>query len=534
MVDLLTGDALADKIIEEISQLTVADGELMGEPFIVLDWEVEFAHGFCDQPVSAVSMAKGNGKSAFIAALATTAITPGGALYAPRRDTMIVASSLDQAREVFKSVQTHMKDRVDSDREEAKLQGGKDPWRILDSTQEGRMQYRPDVTELRLLGSDYKKAHGRKAGLFILDEPSQWEGADGGRRMFNAVLHTRGKLKDARIILLGTKPENEMHWYNHQILKNPHIFVMDFSALKDDPDYDIATIRKANPSYDHIPALREAIDFDIKLAEIGGDALLSYRALRLNKGTPEVSRYEPLIPIESWDAITLSFPEPREGPLFVGLDLGGGNSMTAVAFYWPLTGRFEAYGAYPAEPSLDSRGKADGVGGLYIEMVDRGELYVYPGEATNNGQFIQEMMRKVNGEKVEGMAADNFKRTDLKQALRLAGLGDYYDLILRRVGRGQDGGEDVRMFQTEVLEKHLNVGKSLLIRSAVRESVVTRDKNGNAGLDKGRSRGRIDPMQAGILAVGMGRRWRIPPDDDEGLDGFWNKMADSGRVVAGV
>ena len=50
--------------------------------------------------------------------------------------------------------------------------------------------------------------------------------------------------------------------------------------------------------------------------------------------------------------------------------------------------------------------------------------------------------------------------------------------------------------------------------SAITESKVGRDTNGNERLDKQRANGRIDALQAGVLAVGAGRRWRLPGGED--------------------
>ena len=56
------------------------------------------------------------------------------------------------------------------------------------------------------------------------------------------------------------------------------------------------------------------------------------------------------------------------------------------------------------------------------------------------------------------------------------------------------------------------------MESAIAETVIGRDTNGNPRLDKARSKGRIDALQAAVLAVGLGRRWRLPspeePDDN--------------------
>ena len=119
----------------------------------------------------------------------------------------------------------------------------------------------------------------------------------------------------------------------------------------------------------------------------GGNALATYRALRLNKGTSEVADREVIVTVDNWQACVWVPPPPREGPVAVGFDLGGAASMTAFAAYWPETGRLETRGAFPANPGLDARGRTDGVGDRYMRMAGRGEIRTYPGRVTPVGRF---------------------------------------------------------------------------------------------------------------------------------------------------
>ena len=66
--------------------------------------------------------------------------------------------------------------------------------------------------------------------------------------------------------------------------------------------------------------------------------------------------------------------QPRDGDCIVGFDLGYNESMSAVVAYWPGTLRFEMWVAFPEIPDLVTRGRADGIGGLYVQMAERGEL----------------------------------------------------------------------------------------------------------------------------------------------------------------
>ena len=400
----------------------------------------------------------------------------------------------------------------------------------MTTAHEGRIVHVPSGAEVRLIGSLPKKAHGKAPALVVCDEPAQWEGVDKGRKMYNAMKTSRGKERDAKLLVLGTRPETEDHWYAELLAHPKTAYVQAHATEKGDDEFSLDTIRKANPSYDYIPALRQALSEDLEDARDGGDELHVFRAHRLNMGTPETALLEKLVSLENWRAICKTTAAPRTGQVFVGVDLGGGVSMTAIAFYWAETGRLEAYGAFPAEPALKERGKEDAVGLRYVRMHEGGEVLLYPGRATNNVQFLEDMFRSIDGHPIMGIAADRYKQKDLEQVVTALGLN--VDIEWRAVGRGPDGGADVRAFQREVLDAFMSVeAPALALESAIAEAIIHRDSNGNAALNKGRHKGRIDVVQAAILAVGRGRRWRVPSEMQKEFDlGDYLLPASAGAV----
>ena len=66
------------------------------------------------------------------------------------------------------------------------------------------------------------------------------------------------------------------------------------------------------------------------------------------------------------------------------------------------------------------------------------------------------------------------------------------------------------LFRTRIDSKRLRPGDGLLLPSAISQSILRYDGNGNPALDKGKSLGRIDALSASVLAVGIGSR-RPPP-----------------------
>ena len=197
---------------------------------------------------------------------------------------------------------------------------------------------------------------------------------------------------------------------------------------------------------------------------------------------------------------------PRDGHCVIAFDNGGSNSMTCFAALWPWTGRLEVYGAFAGIPNLTERGQADGVGSLYQRLHDAGELDCYDGHrATPVALFLQACLQRLDGETILACGADRYRRADSETALMHAGLD------LPMVWRGQgahaqaDGSHDVRAFQKTILTRVLRVeaGRALL-SMAISESSIRYDASGNPALEKARDKGRIDPLQAAVIAAGLG------------------------------
>ena len=88
---------LSDELISYVGQLTVTQGRLSGQPFDVLPWQRRFVRGAFAPGIqsAALSVARGNGKTALLSGIA--AATLDGPLMVPRGETVIVASSFEQA-----------------------------------------------------------------------------------------------------------------------------------------------------------------------------------------------------------------------------------------------------------------------------------------------------------------------------------------------------------------------------------------------------------------------------------------------------
>ena len=481
--------------IRYLEGLTVTQGRLSGEKLTVFPWQKRFIRGAFapDVGTAGLSVARGAGKTTLVAGIACAALD--GPLAVPRGETIIVASSFDQARIAFDHVLAFLGERVDlKDRSR---------WRVWDTAQQARILNRATGASVKCLASDPRRAHGLAPVLTLLDEPAQWP-ENVSERMVAALRTAAGKQPQSRMIALGTRPASETHWFQRW-LDGLADYTQSHTARAVDPPFQRRTWKKANPSLDYMPDLERAIRSEAADAKKDPSVMASFRALRLNQGTADTTQ-STLLDVATWARI--EGDAPRQGQCVWGLDLGTSAAQSAVAAYWPDSGRLEVLAAFPGEPSLGERGLADGVGALYQRCAERGELIQVGGAAVSIAELLESALGRFGKPKV--IAADRWREAELRDSMKLVGLRAPLEL------RGQgfkDGGEDVRLFQRSCLDDRVHPLPSLLLSYAVSEARTLSDPAGNEKLAKGseggrRQRARDDACAAAILAVSLGQRRR--------------------------
>ena len=154
--------------------------------------------------------------------------------------------------------------------------------------------------------------------------------------------------------------------------------------------------------------------------------------------------------------------------------------MTACVAVWPGTGRMEVWGAFPGEPDLLARGQADGCGGDYLLMAQRGELRTYAGRITPVAEFLTDCAARLEGQSVIVCGADRFRQAEIITELQKAGIR--WDIEWRGTGASAtaDGSHDVRAFQRKVIAGRIRIGENMMMESAVKASRVGYDTRGQS------------------------------------------------------
>ena len=478
-----------------LETLTVSQGPAAGEPFMLLPWEARFLRGAFapDVDSAALTLGRGNGKSALVAGLAAAAVV--GPLAQPRGEVVAVASSFAQAKIVYRFARDYLRPWTDAAPER---------YRVLDSQSAALIEDRETGASLRCIGSDPKREHGLGPRLILADEPAQWP-VNFAEPMYAALATSRGKVEDSRLIALGTRPADAGHWFSRLLEGGPGVYAQVHAASAEAPPFAAETIEAANPSLPYFPALRTALEREAERAALDASLLPMFRSLRLNQGVADVEA-RLLLDVDSWARVEVETLPAARGPFVVGVDLGGASSMTGAAAYWPDTGRLEAVAWFPGLPSLAERGLADGVGRLYVDLAERGELLTTPGRTVPPADVVRWCLERWGRPAV--VVGDRYKQSELEQAAADAGL------TCPLVWRGQgwkDGSEDVRRFRGAVLGGRVSAPVSLLIRSQLAEATTVSDVAGNEKLSRGaqggrRVRAKDDAIASAILAVSEGER----------------------------
>lgn len=489
------------KMINFLETLRIPEGPKAGQPLKLAPFQKQFIRGAFEKSINiaCLSIGRGNAKTALSAGIALGELM-GVLSDQPRREIIIAARTREQAQICYTFVVGFI--RGLSEDEKSKFTVRKSP----------RLEIEYDDGEswhiLRCIAADGKTALGTAPTLVIMDERGHWmlEQGDALEAALISGLHKRG----GRALIISTSAPNDTHpfsrWLDEPI---EGTYVQEHRPPIGLPADDLESLELANPGAKHgIGANLKTLEREAKRAIArGGSALTSFRLYNRNERISDENR-NVLLTLDEWLACEVSELPPRRGQVVVGIDMGGSASMSAAAYYWPETGRLEAVGAFPSNPGLLDRGQRDGVKDRYVEMHNRGELFTLGDQTVPIAPWLLQVIKRVEGETIGALIADRFKQAEVGEAIQAAGIRS--PVIWRGTG-WKDGNEDVERFQRAAYDGDVQSLPSVLLRSAMADAVVLLDPANNKKLAKGRSLGRIDAVQAAVIAVAEGARIMARP-----------------------
>jgi len=449
--------------------------------------------------IGVLSVGRGNAKTSLSSALAVTHLA-GDWEPQRQREVVIAARTREQTQTAFNFARSFIEANPEMLARVIAIR--KSP--MLEIEMDG-----PDGPHrLKCLPSTGKAVLGGAATLAILDERAAWMESRGDE-LEMALLTSLAK-RGGRALIISTSAASDDNTFSRWLDEPPEgCYAQEHRAPDDCKADSVRAIRAANPGIkDGIIDEAQLVRAARQAIQRGGPFLASFRNLHLNQRV-ETAGHELLLDADVWARCETDEQAPREGPVIVGLDLGGAASMSAAAYFWPASGRLECLSWLPSEPSLATRGMNDGVGARYVQMAERGELHLIGARSVPVKEWIVEVLANVEGQTVETIVADRFKQSDLADALDGAG---YRGSVLWRGNGFVDGGTDVEQFRRLAHDAKISAPISLLLRSAFSDAVCKRDPSFNPKLDKVKSRGRIDAVSATVIATAAGYRSMMRPE----------------------
>jgi phage terminase large subunit-like protein len=490
------GLSRAERVIRFVESLPCTSGPLAGTLFKLRPWQKRFIRAVYKTDkngkrlvrTAVLSMGRGNGKTALAAMLALWSL-----VQERRAEVVSAANDRTQAARIFNEMAAIV-ERV--------------PW--LDD----RISVKRFTKELEDVGGTesiytaLSRESGTKMGLAvsvaIYDELGQSEARD----LYDALDTAMGKRAEPLMIVISTQaardeaPLSQLIDYGLRVQRgeivDPSFHLTLYAASADDDPWQLSTWKKANPALGDFRSLEDVKRLALQ-AQRMPSAEMSFRNLILNMRCDASAQF---ISMVSWKACGQS--SDLKGRLcFAGLDLGATRDMTALVLVFQNNDGgcdVRTFAWLPGE-TLQQRQDEDGM--PYAVWAQEGHLLTFPGRTTDPKAVALKIAELHGRYRIEALAFDRWRIEDLKRELDAIGC----NVALVPFGQGyRDLSPAVDRLEQLVEEGKLRHDNNPVLTMAAANAKVEMDAAGNRKLSKRKSTGRIDPLVALTMAVGIAAR----------------------------
>jgi phage terminase large subunit-like protein len=507
------GLSRAEKVIRFVETLPCTAGLLAGTILKLRPWQKRFVKavyktdkaGNRSVRTAVLSVGRKNGKTQLAAALCLCALS--GPEAEPRGECYSVACTRDQAKRVFDEMVAIIT---------------KTPWldkRINIVRFRRELEDTINGSTFRVLSADVAPVHGLSPSFICYDELARVP----NRELFDALSTALGARVQPLMMVISTQaasdlaPMSELVDYGLRCqrgeISDPGFHLTLYTAPADADPWALKTWKLANPALDDFRSLEDVKRLALQAQRMPG-AEASFRNLVLNQRIDATTQF---ISMATWKACG---DQPcnanLEGhPCYGGLDLGATRDMTAlVLVFQDEDGAFDVvpFCWLPGE-TLGEREDEDGM--PYRVWAQHGHLLTFPGRTTDPKAVALKIADLHGRYKIQALAFDRWRIEDIRR--ELSAIGCNVELI--PFGQGyKDMAPAIDRLEALVEEGKLRHGNHPVLTMAAGNAKCERDAAGNRKLSKLRSTGRIDPLVALTMAVGVAAR-PAPVIDVEALIG---------------
>ena len=455
---------------------------------------------------SVLSVPRGAGKSTLFGAISLACVVPemdelqAGPLVESMSECSVIAASFSQGRHIMSHCKQFIKPWLKKDKRR---------FRILDTQNFLSISDRETEASVKVLPHNSSTISGLQSKIILVDEISKFN--LNSINLTLAVLEgARGKMKDSKILYIGTQAASEDHPFQ-KIISEQADYAQVHCAEEQDDFFDKNIWFKSNPGLEkHFVDLLPIIERESALAQKDSMLLSRFKNYRLNMPVSEVYQSTSmLLEAGTWKSIEVNEID-TSGEYIAGIDMGVSTSMSAVCAYFIESKFLDGLGVFASEPGPAERGINDSVGPLYSRMLADGDLILSEGLISKIDDLLFEMLRRWGPPKC--IIMDSWRAKEMRQRVReLAASGHFpsVDIVERRQGF-QSQGEDCRTFQAACLTGKVKPKRCLLFRAGMESARVVQNEAGWSKLSKKSMRCRDDIVVASVLAVGLAERLPKP------------------------
>lgn len=478
----------AERVLAFMRDLPIVSGLRAGERMELAEFQERFVRGVYEPQLAdgkrqvrlaGLSVARGNGKSGLLAGLSLAHLL--GPMREPYGECYAAALDREQAGVLYRMTRAYI---------EAV------PWmaaRVNIKDWHKEIIDEPTNSIWRALTSDARKAHGLAPSFWVADEVAQWRSRD----LWDNLKTGMAKRHNALGVTISTQAADDFHFWSQMLdaEPSPTFYTQLHTAPADCRLDDPAAWLAANP------ALGLFLNED-EFADSAAMAMRSqsfepaFRLLNLNQRIEGDARF--LNPVD-WEANGVPFDAAElEGQrCFGGLDLSSTRDLTALALWFPDSGRLLVWHFVP-EDTMRERSERDRV--PYDQWAKEGWITVTPGRATDRVSIARQLSDIRHQYDVQGIAFDRWRFEDLQKLLNDEGI----ELPLSEFVPGfRSYAAAVDTFERAVLDRRMQHNRSPILKWQAGNVVVKPDPAGNRKPMKDKSFDRIDGLVAAIMACSL-------------------------------
>lgn len=482
----------AGRVIEFVHRyLVVPEGDLIGKPIRLDEWQQRFIREIYDNPAGTrrafLSIARKNGKTGTIACLLLAHIVGPEA----KLNTRIIsgAMSKEQAAEVYNLAAKII--QLSPELSDPKIT------RIVPSGKR-IIGVRKNV-EYQAVSAEGKTAHGKSPALAILDEVGQVRGPQSD--FVDAIITAQGAYDDAMLFAISTQAPNDNDLFSIWLddakeSKDPRIVSHVYSSPADCDLTDESAWKAANPALGKFRSLKDLREQAERAARMPSFEP-TFRNLGLNQ---RVEMVAPFIARGVWLA---NSEEPDESafyecPVYVGLDLSARNDLTAMVMAAFREKWHVKTIVWTPEKGLRERAKTDRA--PYDVWAKEGFIRPIPGASVDYGVLAEQIAEALEDCSVAAVAFDRWRMDLLKAEFEKRGI----ELPLVPFGQGfVSMAPALDTLETVLLNGEMAHGNNPVLTMCMNNSRVESDAAGNRKLNKKKATGRIDAAVALTMAMGV-------------------------------